>query len=294
MRSGLLDLLPETAQDATTRRTLSDTLRDLDRQTLLEQIAELEGPNRKPSRDDAAEREALARATASLLSGEPLRILRVLDSDEALHRSLAPHLITLLGDDRVARPVAHALADIAASIAGQLVDVIGDSHATLSVRVRAARVLGQAGTVRAVAGLCDALEADAFEVRRAAALALSYTLSRRTSLAPERERILEIVRWEVRGGIRDDRHLDHVFTLLCLTLPPEPLDLARCALRSNDPSLRGTALEYLHVALPDDIRKRIAQFVGAPTDTSPRRGRKEVLDELLRTARRARPAEVAP
>jgi len=48
--------------------------------------------------------------------------------------------------------------------------------------------------------------------------------------------------------------LDHVFTLLGLTLPAEPLRLALQAVSTRDPALRGTALEYLESVLPEQVR----------------------------------------
>ena len=43
----------------------------------------------------------------------------------------------------------------------------------------------------------------------------------------------------------------HVFTLLAVVLPRQPLRIAYRALRSDDRRLRGTALEYLEIHNPD-------------------------------------------
>jgi hypothetical protein len=48
--------------------------------------------------------------------------------------------------------------------------------------------------------------------------------------------------------------LEHVFNLLGLALPAEPLRIALQALHTDDATLRGTALEYLESVLPDDVR----------------------------------------
>ncbi len=51
-----------------------------------------------------------------------------------------------------------------------------------------------------------------------------------------------------------DQRLSHVFSLLSLVLPREPLQIAYRGLQSNDRRLRGTALEYLEGTLPPHLR----------------------------------------
>jgi hypothetical protein len=83
---------------------------------------------------------------------------------------------------------------------------------------------------------------------------------------------------------RASRSLAHVFTLLALALPPEPLRVAFRGLHTDDPNLRGTALEYLEGVLPPNIRERLWPFLEDPRDrrrTS--RPRDEILAELLRS-----------
>ena len=68
-----------------------------------------------------------------------------------------------------------------------------------------------------------------------------------------------------------DQRLSHVFSLLSLVLPREPLQIAHRGLLSNDRRLRGTALEYLEGTLPPHLRagvlplvaRRPARFVSA-------------------------------
>src|SRR5262249_37411537 len=52
---------------------------------------------------------------------------------------------------------------------------------------------------------------------------------------------------------RSNRGVEQVFTLLELTFPPETVRIAFRALHTDDPNLRGTALEYLEQVLPPDI-----------------------------------------
>src|SRR5262249_39917867 len=51
--------------------------------------------------------------------------------------------------------------------------------------------------------------------------------------------------------------LQHVFTVLGLALPAEPLRIALHAVQTDDPELRGTALEYLESILPPDVRAQL-------------------------------------
>ena len=61
---------------------------------------------------------------------------------------------------------------------------------------------------------------------------------------------------------RAGQSLAHVFTLLSLVLPTAPLQIAYRGLLTDDPALRGTALEYLEGVLPRDIRERLWPFLG--------------------------------
>jgi ATP:ADP antiporter, AAA family len=81
------------------------------------------------------------------------------------------------------------------------------------------------------------------------------------------------------------RGLAHVFVVLGLVLEREPLSIAYRALRAEDPSLRGTAFEYLEVVLPTDVRDVIIPLLG-DVKTPPRsreRNPRELADELLRS-----------
>jgi hypothetical protein len=84
---------------------------------------------------------------------------------------------------------------------------------------------------------------------------------------------------------RASRSLAHVFTLLSLVLPAEPLQIAFRGLQTDDQNLRGTALEYLEGVLPPDIRGRLWPYLedqraSARTATRPR---EEILEDLLKS-----------
>ena len=104
---------------------------------------------------------------------------------------------------------------------------------------------------------------------------------------------------------RAGQSLAHVFTLLSLVLPREPLQVAYRGLHTDDPHLKGTALEYLEAVLPAAIRERLWPFLeDRQPGRRPARQREEILADLLRShesiminleelKRRAAAAEVA-
>src|SRR4029450_10740004 len=62
-----------------------------------------------------------------------------------------------------------------------------------------------------------------------------------------------------------DIRLEHIFRLLSLSLPREPLHIAFQALHTEDTYLRGTALEYLESILPTGIREELLHFLEGPS-----------------------------
>ena len=85
---------------------------------------------------------------------------------------------------------------------------------------------------------------------------------------------------------RAGRSLAHVFTLLSLVLPPEPLQIAFKGLHTTHEHLRGTALEYLEGVLPPAIRDALWPYLedNRPSDGGGRRrDRDEIVAELLQS-----------
>jgi hypothetical protein len=83
---------------------------------------------------------------------------------------------------------------------------------------------------------------------------------------------------------RANRSLEHVFTVLSLTLPREPLRIAFRGLHTNDPALRGTALEYLESVLPDQVRRSLWPFLETPKAAPAAAPRASALEDLLRSS----------
>jgi hypothetical protein len=162
-----------------------------------------------------------------------------------------------------------------------------------------------------VDGLLLGLNDKRFEVRFQCARSLAVIHDKNPAARIEEARVFEIVQVETRVGRpvwesqrlllqlddRDDdvfvdefvkdragRSLAHVFTLLSLVLPTEPLRIAFRGLQTDDPGLRGTALEYLEGVLPSRIRQGLWPFLDdARAVATPVRAREDILADLLRS-----------
>ena len=82
---------------------------------------------------------------------------------------------------------------------------------------------------------------------------------------------------------RAGESLAHVFTLLCLVMQREPLQIAFRSLQTDDVQLQGTALEYLDGVLPPAIRSRLWPFLERGAVTRSDRPRGEIMADLLRS-----------
>ncbi len=231
--------------------------------------------------------------------------------DAAEHPELIPHLISLLSRDDVCQVVIRALQPVAERHAGQLLDALLNEATEFGTRRRIPRILSSTARQVVADGLLLGLNDRRFEVRFQCGLALAELASR--------NRLLRFVPTEIFGYIqkevavskpvweshrlldqpedaeaspifdeflrsRTSRGLQHLFTLLSLVMPAEPLKLAFQGLHVEDPRLRGTALEYLYSVLPHEIRGRLWPLIdGRETPNIPDgRSREKVLDELMR------------
>ncbi len=229
----------------------------------------------------------------------------------SLTPALTGYVIPLLAWDDVLRDAITGLREVAPQVTGQLVDHLLDQDEEFAIRRRIPIVLASCPTQRAVGGLLDALDDARFEVRYRCGRVLNRLHELNPRLVIRRERIFEIVLKEaaVDRGVweshrlldtleddqwspvmdemlraRSNRGLEHVFTLLSLVLQRQPLKIAFRGLHAEDRQLRGTALEYLETALPEEIRKALWPFLEEPTGRRPsRRSAQEVLDELMRS-----------
>ncbi|MGC4081002.1 MAG: hypothetical protein QM736_02550, partial [Vicinamibacterales bacterium] len=245
-----------------------------------------------------------------LRSRDRAAIVRVLGRDEGLAPELVPHVIPLLAWDPVAEHATFALQKVAEEHVGQFVDALLNPNHDFAIRRRLARVFSVCVSQRAVDGLVLAFDDLRFAVRREAARSLLAVLERHPRLVFDRDRIVALVLEEVAVGrpvwegrrlldapsndspidtfVRDraGESLAHVFTLLSLILPREPIQLAFRGLQTDDPHLRGTALEYLDSVLPPAVRQRLWPFLDhhRPSHANAR-SRQDAFAALLRSNR---------
>jgi hypothetical protein len=261
-----------------------------------------------PSRDDRRDPEL--GKISELRSRDAARVRQVLHDREGVTAALVPHIIPLLAWDEVAGEAIAALQAVAEERIGELTDALLDRNQPFAVRRRLARVLSVCVSQRAVDGLLAALDDPRFEVRVHCGQSLSAILDGNALVRVDRALVLDAVHREVgvsspvwrsrqlldpvtdaeAGSALDrfvnaraDQSLAHVFTLLSLTLPREPLRIAFRGLQTGDARLRGTALEYLEHVLPASIRERLWPFLDAPLSGGTMRPRSEVVADLIRS-----------
>jgi len=83
---------------------------------------------------------------------------------------------------------------------------------------------------------------------------------------------------------RAEQSLGHVFTLLSLVLPREPLQIAFRGVNSEDRNLRGTTLEYLDGVLPAPVRQALWPYLTRARFRQPVRPSASAIASLLRSS----------
>jgi hypothetical protein len=286
----------------------SSPSRTADRDSLSESHATAEPATGIPSEPAIPVVDPLLARVVELRSRDAERVRQALTA-EPIDQNLVPHILPLLAWDEVATTAMQALRDIAPRIIGQLLDSLLDADEEFSVRRRIPMIIAACPTRRAFEGLFLGLEDKRFEVRYRCGRALSKLQEMDPNLRIDRERVVTAVLREVavdRGvweshrlidrmddeewspvldellGDRANRSLEHVFTILALLLPRQPLKIAFRGLHTNDQVLRGTALEYLETALPPEIRSQLWPFLDSSgRKAGKRRTSAQVLQSLL-------------
>ncbi|HEX6433293.1 MAG TPA: hypothetical protein VFZ87_03595 [Gemmatimonadales bacterium] len=217
-------------------------------------------------------------------------------------------IIELLAWDAVAPAAIRALGDLAPANIRTLLSHLLDPNEDFAIRRRLINVLASCHRLEVFEGLFKALGDRRFEVRYRAGRALSGMADDIEGLVIDRGRVLAVVLremrvergvWESRQLIdaaeeetspmaaevlrnRVSRSLEHLFTLLSLIFPRETLRLAFHALHTEDPYLRGTALEYLETVLPESVWARLSALVEPGEAPAIRtRASAEVIEDLL-------------
>ncbi len=244
-----------------------------------------------------------------LMSGNTARIRHALSSP-TLDARLVPYLIPLLANDEIAEDIRMELRWKAPQTIGALSDALLDPDIPLLARQRIPSALEVTHNPRAVDALFAGLRDEEFNVRYSCARALARMNERDANMVIAPSEVFDVVQREVSvdrsvwisrdleldigiptdmaaaslaGDPRIDYSLEHVFTLLSLTLDRDALLLSRSAISSSDRNLRGTALEYLENVLPENVRRGLWPHFGEAV-SAPRRQReqREVVADLKR------------
>ncbi len=258
--------------------------------------------------------DSIASAVADLRSGEASRVRGVLVAKPAA--TLAPFIIPLLRQDELASRVIRTLIALAPTCTGTLVDALLDDAGDFAVRRRLPAIVAAGEPELARWGLAQALADPRFEVRYRCARALARMTTEGDG-ALDRDRILALVRTElavdsdawksyrllddddeddsdVDDGPADDASaslhhilrlrselgLEHVFALLGLVFPVQPLQIALQSLYTGDRALHATALEYLESILPPDVRELLWPLVEGQTVVAAARPSRDVAEAL--------------
>jgi len=234
--------------------------------------------------------------------------LAILSRADGLARPLVSHVIPLLASKTLGDYAVFALRKVAEEHVGELTDALVDPNQPVDVRRRLARVCSVCVSQRAVEGLFLALDDVAFEVRFQAARSLTAIMEKNPNVIIEREQIESMVLKEIEAGRpfwegqplledypskapldlflreRSAKSLAHVFALLSLIIPREPLQIAFRSMHVEDHHLRGTALEYLEGVLPPPIRQRLWPFLVKRRVRAAAQPRRAATEEVVPTA----------
>jgi len=212
--------------------------------------------------------DALVDRIVDLRSSDPEVVRRALQ--KPLEPVLAAHAIGLLAWNAVADDAVTALQKVAPSIIGLLTDALLDPSQEFAVRRRIPRILAVTDSKRAFEGLTHSLSDNRFEVRFQSGRALAQIQDRVPEIPVDQALITKAVLqellvdrevWESRRVIDagEDEPVsvssEHVFRLLSLILPREPMRIAYRGLHSGNEHLKGMALEYFDSVLPAEVRR---------------------------------------
>lgn len=299
LKDGAISISEDDVLDATTRHTLAESSPASERELLLSKIREKKydrigaaPPQNRVGGFVSAETDASNKNLEALVvdfnSNDRQRIRRALNG-AFMDLRLVPFIIPLLGDDELAEDVRMELRWKAPNAIGALTDALLDPDLDVVVRQRIPSVLEVSHNPRSIAGLLSGLEDEHFNIRYSSARALARMKERDNEIFIDQQLVFDAVEREASVGRHDwrDRGLDveidlpvdmssgasgndprmeysleHVFTLLSLSLDRDALMLSRQALASSDRNLRGTALEYLENVLPEKVKSKLWPHLG--------------------------------
>jgi hypothetical protein len=226
---------------------------------------------------------------ADLRSGSAERIRKALAPDQPFDHAIVPFAIRLLAWDPALEWARAYLLRHAHRAIGQLSDALLDPEQDFAVRRRIPQILAYTSSQRAVDALIEALTDPRFEIRFHCSRAIEFLHRMADGLRFDRAAIEAAVEselhssraiWEGRKLLdraegsdsqywyldsvvreRADKSLEHLFSLLAVMLPAEPLRAAFRGLHGEDRMLRGLALEFLELHLTREQVTRLRQLV---------------------------------
>lgn len=240
-------------------------------------VEHAEAPAAQASRSDA---ELLA-------SGSVADVVSVLSRHQPLPAELMPVALPLLKRNEIAPLLLESIGTPDGAGLAALVAFMRDPSQELAARRRVPRVVARSDRSEAVEALFVGLGDARFEMRVQCGRALLKRNERggiavdaaRVLAAVEREVAVERHIWDAQQEpARDDwgrdaalfdrvirarasASLAHVFTLLALVLPRDPVEQALGGLEGDDAIRRGLALEYLESVLPPAVRAKLWPFL---------------------------------
>jgi len=214
-------------------------------------------------------------------------VTAALERADAFARVHVAQVIDLLAWEEVLVAARTALATLAPSHLGMLIDAMVHPETDFAIRRRLPRIIGTVPVQRSLDGLLAGLDDQRFEVRYHCSRAMVRILTRHPELSIHPARVIAIVERELsvppqrwRGYKLLDRsesdtpgeatdvqtdtstYLQYVTSLLSTIITPEPLDAAIRGVRSSDPGVRGLAREYLVQVLPTAVLERLTELIG--------------------------------
>ena len=225
-----------------------------------------------------------AEAMAILRSGDLASIQTLLADPRDLGPPLIPQVVALLARDETWPIALKTLTLLLPEHLETLAAILADPGAEFTVRRRLPLAFRSCSDPRALAALLGGLSDARFEVRYHCARVLARTHHRQPAAPIDPSRILSALEselssppqlWKNRSLLdRPDAWcpslfaddilpappppaLEYAFLLLSLLKDFDPLRLAFRALHTDDPHLRGTALEYLASLLPPSLAGRL-------------------------------------
>jgi hypothetical protein len=233
---------------------------------------------------ESMRRDLTVENITALRSRDIARVREVLATDPAAE--LLPHILPLVAWDEVAPAALNALVTLAPRNTGAIVDALLDTEREFTIRRRLPAVLTAGDPDLAARGLWRALLDRRFEVRYRSGRALLELCIAGHPIPFKPDEVYAVVERELsveRTVLRSYRLLDsdpavttpldhgaapianvstsaalaHVFNVLALALPHEPVRIAYQSLHTGDHDLRATALEYLESALPPELSEKL-------------------------------------